>query len=413
MPAAITAVQRRELARMFERAKQFALAQPPDFAGTHRVLAECCTIDPGNTLFVQALLENLQRARGKTTKAWPWQVWSLASALDSAVREQRFRDALAKGWRLLGERPQDPTVLRKLADVCDALDHQQTQLLLLQSAYQVTPQDSAVLQALQKALAGAGQFEAAAKLSAEVPKQPALLEESQKDDLVSAVELAVEQGQWGQAEKLFAEQGGAAGANIRLRELGEEIMLGRAREKTRLAEEQAAREPTPRHQQLVAEVQGEQRRIELGVAFARYERFPSEPASSWELAQCLTRVGNFSEALKYLAPLNDQPAWRIRALIASGENWQHLRQFDRALDSYRQAISIAEQTSVDEQLIKAWYRGAVLAEAMGRIEQAVDWLERLTAADPGYKDAAARLVKLRAVCDKGGFSAEPAAGQST
>jgi tetratricopeptide (TPR) repeat protein len=398
---------------MFERAKQLALARPPDFAGVHRVLADCCTIDPGNTLFVQALLENLQRARGKTANAWPWRVWPLQRALNASMHEQRFVDALKHGWHLLGERPHDVSALLKLAHVCDALEHQQTALLLLQTAHHLAAQDPAVVAALQKALAGAGQFEAAGRLGGKAPPSGAALAPTSIPNLVTEVEQAIAQSQWEIAEKLLAEKSGAEGANLRLRELGEEIMLGRAREKTRLAEQQAEREPTPRHQQLVGEVREEQRRIELGVAFARYERFPSEPASSWELAQCLARVGNYSEALKYLVDLQKQPAWKVRALIASGENWQQLRQFDKAFDLYRQAIDTAGEAPADEHALKAWYRGAVLAEALGHAATAREWLELLVAIDAGYKDAAARLVKLQAVCDKGGFSAEPIVGQST
>jgi tetratricopeptide (TPR) repeat protein len=123
-------------------------------------------------------------------------------------------------------------------------------------------------------------------------------------------------------------------------------------------------------------------------------------------------VGNFSEAIKYLTPLVAIPAWAVRALVALGENWQQLRQFDRSLEFYEQAIALIDHDNPAEHGLKAWYRGAVLAEAMGRPGQARDWLARLVAADAGYKDAAARLVKLQAVCDKGGFPAEPAPSES-
>lgn len=397
---------------MFERAKELALGKPPDFARAHQVLAECCTVDPGNTLFVQALLENLEHAQGKTAKTWPWQVWSLQRGLAAALKEQRYVDALVQGWALLGERPTDAGVLLKLAAVCAALDHQQTELMLLQTAHRLASNDPAVAEALSKALAGAGQFSAAARLRGESAGDSKVSAPQGNDDLVSAVEQAISQSQWDVAERLLAERSGAEGAQLRLRELGEEIMLGRAREKTKLAEEQAAREPSPRHRDLVGEVLEEQRRIELGVAFARYERFSSEPGSSWELAQCLSRVGNFSEAIKYLTPLVAIPAWAVRALVALGESWQQLRQFDRSLEFYEQAIALIDHDNPAEHGLKAWYRGAVLAEAMGRPGQARDWLARLVAADVGYKDAAARLVKLQAVCDKGGFPAEPAPSES-
>jgi tetratricopeptide (TPR) repeat protein len=430
MPAVITAVQRWELARMFERAKQLALAQPPDFRGAHAVLAECCTIDPGNTLFVQALLENLQRAQGRTARAWPWQIWSIRADFQRALTGRDVSGALGHGWRLLAFKPKDDRLISHLAELCHELGHGQSQVLLLQEACRVAPRNAMHLPFLAIALGEQGQFASAAdtwrewlrhspddknaKQLIEIYRKGNEAPDSVKGDLPTRVKSLIEHGHWFAAEQLLAEESGAEGNDLRLREFGEEISLRRAAAKTEMAERQFALMGTPRTKQLVSEVQDEQRRIELGVAFARYERFPSEPASSWELARCLSRVGNYSESLKYLAPLLERPDWKLRSLVAVAENWQQLRQFEKALGFYREAVTVADQDgSTEDSAMKAWYRGAVLAEAMGRVTEAVGWLERLTAADPGYKDAAARLVKLRAVCDKGGFSAEPAAGQST
>lgn len=413
VPPVITAGKRRELARMFERAKGLALGKPPNFAGAHQVLAEMCTVDPGNTLFVQGLLDNLYSAQLKTAKAWPWQVWFLQAEFEKAVRERRYVDALSKGWTLLGERPTLRAALVGLAEICDALDHLQTQLLLLETAHYLAPHDASTAELFARALASAGQFEQAARLrSGEAPPMNVARRPAQ-DVSFTDVESALATSQWNLAHDLLVALSGAGGGDLRIRELFEELELGRARERTKLAEEQASREPTPRHKQLVEEVIAEQRRIELGVAFARHERFSADPAASWELAQCLARIGNFSEARRYLVPLFQDPEWKIRALVAQGENWQNLRQFDQALDLFQQAIAATEQSPADDFQRKALYRGAVLAEAMGRLTEARDWLERLVAADSGYKDAAVRLVKLRAVCDKGGFSALPGPGKST
>jgi len=193
-----------------------------------------------------------------------------------------------------------------------------------------------------------------------------------------------------------------------VRTLGEEIMLGRARDRSAIAERLFHFSTKPQHRRLIGEMREEQHRIELGVAFARYERFPSEPALSFELAACLTRAKNYSEALKYLSPLIAQEKWRTQALIATAENWQHLRQFDRAMQAYHEALETPDLDPQDEHVQRGWYRGAVLAEASRQPQLALAWLERLTAANSGYKDAAARLDNLRVICNKGGFSAHGA-----
>lgn len=427
-PAVLTAAQRHDLARQFDRAKKLAAQAPPDFAGVHRVLSECCTLDPGNTLFTAALLENLQRASGKTATHWFWQLPKLRAELAAAINVKHWRKALAAGWQLLAERPNDPAVLFQLAQICSELDHLPTQIQLLRAACKQSPANETLFAAWAKALAAAGQFVESAHVwrsalqHSAVPEAlrylQAMDEPTQRGavgmicdeslPLSARVAKLIDDRQWDAAEQLLAAQSGAVGAELELRRLGEEISMGRARHRVAIAARLVQIAPTAIHRRLVEELTEELRRIELGVAFARYERFPSEPASSLELAACLTRAKNFSEALKYLTPLTTDDQWRLRALLATAENWQHLRQFDRALQAYLEACEASDLDPQDEHVQRGWYRGGVLAEAARQPELALSWLERLVAANPGYKDAAARLDNLRVICNKGGFSARGA-----
>ena len=55
-------------------------SQEPDFRRIHDLLAECLRADPGNILYVDALLANLRRRqaakqRGRWWKPW-WNAWS-------------------------------------------------------------------------------------------------------------------------------------------------------------------------------------------------------------------------------------------------------------------------------------------------------------------------------------------------
>jgi tetratricopeptide (TPR) repeat protein len=421
-PAVLTAAQRHELARQFERAKQLAAKTPPDFIGVHRVLSECCTLDPGNTLFVAALLENLQTAEGKTAAAWFWQVWAQRQRLTAAIQAQRWGEALAAGWWLIGERPQEADALVSLATICSVLEHLPTQVQLLKAARDRAPNLPLILRPLAKALSATGHFANSANIwndlltiephDSEAKQQLQILAPSKTNpqlsgELAAQVKILLDHRQWDEAEKLLGRESGAEGARLELRQLGEEIMVGRARERTEIARQLAAASPAAAQQGLVAELLEEQRRIELGVAYARHERFSAEPEHLFELATALTRAGNFSESLKYLGLLKTLPAWRLPANIAEGENWQQLRQFDRAMTAYCEALDGPDLDPQDEFTQRGWHRAAVLAEALGQPALALAWLERLVAANPTYKDAQARLDKLRVICNKGGFSAGP------
>jgi tetratricopeptide (TPR) repeat protein len=101
--------------------------------------------------------------------------------------------------------------------------------------------------------------------------------------------------------------------------------------------------------------------------------------------------------------------------VELGECWQHLRQFDKALAYYQEAISGAGSTQMgsgvfggnepssmqkspppktpDPHLL-ARYRAAVLAAAMGKLALAHEQLAAIVVVDPSFKDARERLDKL-------------------
>jgi tetratricopeptide (TPR) repeat protein len=83
------------------------------------------------------------------------------------------------------------------------------------------------------------------------------------------------------------------------------------------------------------------------------------------------------------------------AFIELGECFQHLRQFDKALELYEQAVSKAQLLSSNDEILKlARYRTGVLATALGQRTFARQHFEALVAADPNFKDARQRLDKL-------------------
>src|SRR5204863_8747709 len=85
---------------------------------------------------------------------------------------------------------------------------------------------------------------------------------------------------------------------------------------------------------------------------------------------------------------------RLAVLIELGECWQHLRQFEKALGFYTQAISAAEAANQSDPLHLALYREGTLAAAMQRISEARATLGRLVSLAPDYKDVQERLRAL-------------------
>jgi hypothetical protein len=87
-------------------------------------------------------------------------------------------------------------------------------------------------------------------------------------------------------------------------------------------------------------------------------------------------------------------------LLELGECWQHLRQFGKALEFYRQVAEREDRSGETRAgaaplpLVGALYRIGVLAAAMEQPVDAKAALMRLVALVPDYKDARQRLDKL-------------------
>ena len=82
-------------------------------------------------------------------------------------------------------------------------------------------------------------------------------------------------------------------------------------------------------------------------------------------------------------------------LLELGECWQHLRQFEKALDFYRQAIAVANEQPEPRPLALALYRVGVLAAAMQKNSEAREALTRLVAIDPATKTPASGWTSCR------------------
>jgi tetratricopeptide (TPR) repeat protein len=82
-------------------------------------------------------------------------------------------------------------------------------------------------------------------------------------------------------------------------------------------------------------------------------------------------------------------------LLESGECLQYLKQYQRSLQAYRQAIELFAANGETEQLKLALYRGGVLGAAMHQ-EIGRELLARLVELDPTFRDAKQRLEKLAA-----------------
>lgn len=437
LPARITPEVRRRLQHSLEQARQLAAQTPCDFERVHALLADCLQADPGNTVYIDALLENLRRKFGRRGRA-SWLARLFSGRDFSRAAEAKDAQAVFKlGPAQLALNPTDIATLRALAAACATVGYPQAELRYLQAAAEAAPHNSEVARHLARSLTRLGQYdaariawsrveslcpsdaEAAETLARLRPKEQderanadvanaelSQLEVAQREspaDIERSMRLAdayVATGRFDEAEQLLSRSLAQGGGELRLRERLEEIVIERSRSELAIAQRQAADHPSAEAANLVQQMRDELNRLELGLYHNRVQRYPGRWELKLPLAICLKRGGNFSQAIEVLESLREQPDFALAATIELGECWQHLRQFAKALDFYAQAIQRAAGEPDSEHGKLALYRAGSLAMAMGQLATARDYLSVLAGLDSGYNDVRQRLDKLAEICHK-------------
>jgi tetratricopeptide (TPR) repeat protein len=416
----ITPDLRRRLQQRYEEAQRLAGRLPPDFRRIHELLAECVRADPGNILYLDALLANLRRRGAAGGDSW-WQRW-----WRSRAGAKLNRPAAAAPYSILREmpdalwsRPRDIQRLRAGADAAGALEFDEIELRYLYAAREVEPDDVETLRMLARALTRQGRFEdalgpwcavlalksddseagrAIEDLGAvrQVDPQLKANEHSRLSDaaaLVRQAQVLQDAGDYVAAEECLARAQAASGGDLNVLILRENLRTGHSQQRLGIARRRAASDPHPRAQQLVQRLAAEHNRLESEILNARAERLPGDWTVRIELARRLKQAGNFSGAIQRLEEALRQKPDEPAALLELGECWQHLRQFAKALDLYERAAANPESSSEELQQL-ARYRAGVLAAALGQTEAARDHFRAVVAADAAYKDARERLDKL-------------------
>lgn len=439
----ISAPQRRRLQLCYEQARKL-MAQPKyDFDDAHAALTDCVVSDPGNLVYVGAFLDNLSRKYSHNLKGASLQWFLPRGPLKKALAAKQWQEAIKAGAAILKTNPWDAATLRGMATACEHLQCSETELRYLQNASDGNPKDVDVWRHCAHSLARIGEYDQAiacwtrvAELKpndaeaqqmignlqgAKTKWKFGLLKQGETDQSESSIEQdqraltpiqrwerAVHQdptsidaflqlssaygdeGNLSEAEWALQRGLSATGNDLRIVDRLEEVQILKAKQQLDIARRRAESEPSNTATELVKQFQDNLNRLELDIFGKRAERYPQESQWKYEVALRLKRAGNYSEALKRLAEIGPQSEHYPAALLESGECLQHLKQYPRALQAYRQAIDLAAAAGQTDLLKLALYRGGILGTAM-QDPSGREFLARLVELDASYRDASSRL----------------------
>ncbi|MDA0660731.1 MAG: tetratricopeptide repeat protein [Planctomycetota bacterium] len=151
--------KRKQLQQCFERGNSMSRKDKPDHDYAHDMYSECVRQDPGNLVYVEAMLDNLQRKYKNNKKGASFKGFGGRSGFKKAVANQDWPEVYREGTELLKLNPWDVPTLRALADACRACRFNEVELRYLKNALDVNPKDVEVNRHCAYSLARMGQFD--------------------------------------------------------------------------------------------------------------------------------------------------------------------------------------------------------------------------------------------------------------
>jgi hypothetical protein len=429
--------RRRRLQQQYDEARQLSAQPRPDFRRVHELLAACLKADPGNILYLDALLANLKRRDAAGYRPWKW--WQRLFRILPRYRRTGYsvlstqysvpsmgRALLAQAPDILWTDSNEPAPLHQLAAAASECDFDEAELRYLMAARELAADDITTLRILARALSRQGRFEDAVgpwfAVLALAPgdseaehaiedlrgvESTALLAGTAEGNNTSAgvnsanllerAHASHEAGNLDLAEHYFTQAQSALGGDLALLELRENLRLQKSQKRVEIARLRAAHDTHPKAKSLVEQLEQDHNRLEIDIFNIRAERLPADWPVRLQLAKLLKAAGNYSGAVQRLDEgLRVAPA-EPALLLELGECWQHLRQYAKALSYYDQAITAASGGQTETELaLLARYRAGVLATAMGQTSVGRTHFAAIAAFAPSYKDVAQRLSALDA-----------------
>ncbi len=160
-PHVVSPAVRRQLQQCYDHACKLLEQDKPDRDYAHTLLLQCVVADPGNLVYVEAFLKNLQEKYGNNRRG----AWSLfggggrnRSEFKRAVAKGSWSEVLKLGPELLYSNPWDVGVLRGMAQACAAYHYNEVELRYLKNALDANPKDIEVNRHCAQSLARMGQF---------------------------------------------------------------------------------------------------------------------------------------------------------------------------------------------------------------------------------------------------------------
>jgi tetratricopeptide (TPR) repeat protein len=156
----ISPVQRKRLQKLFEHAATLTEKEKVDFDYANELLTQCVQNDPGNLVYVEAFLANLQ-AKYKNNKKGASFSFGGNTSWKKHYGKKDWEGVLKQAPLALKQNPWDVAALRALAEACAFYRYNEVEMRWLKNALDANPKDIDVNRHVARTLGRVGQFDQA------------------------------------------------------------------------------------------------------------------------------------------------------------------------------------------------------------------------------------------------------------
>jgi tetratricopeptide (TPR) repeat protein len=440
--------KKKRLDALLEHAQVKISGDRPDHDYATNLLTQCVLGDPSNIFYVKAYIENLQKKynNNKTGASLAkFKEIGARSAQKKALAAGDWDEVIKQGLQVLTVNPWDKIALmnmaiasRKVGQITRNPADFEIELHYLRTALIPSPKDPDINKLCGIALADLGELEQAitcwhrveqtqpdneeakryiASLNAQrmkrgergsgddgsgmmrpvgatgpieeilSPEKKLLRKIAQQPDrMESYIELSqmyFNDERYADAEKILEKAYEHSKENVEIREKLEDAQLRHLRQKISLIEDPYEKKQLEKH--YFAK--------ELERCKNRCERYPANLLHRFELGYRYMLMKQYNEAIRELQAARNDPHKKGECLLALGQCFQQIKQYQLAMDHFEMAIEEIPDRDANNKK-KSLYMAGRLALGLKNLELAGKHLSTLAAMDFAYKDVPALLDKL-------------------
>ncbi len=440
----ISPAKRKRLQKVFEHASKQMSQDNFDYAT--ELLSQAVVGDPGNLVYVQSYVGNLQKKYKNNRKGANFVVQlgqrGAKSAARKAVAQEKWMDVIRNGLKVLTVNPWDVATLLAMATASEKMDDDEVELFYLKSALQANMNDPTVNIQCAEALAARSQYDQAIaclhrvekvkpddeeiqkliskyavqktidrgqldkgdhskRQQAAVSEGPEISREDQLKQLIKRkpkelphyhelAQLYIDEEKYEEAADLMQKACEISGHDPDVRERWEDVQLRALRQRIVVAQEKADQGGGEAAKAAVSKAQKALIEKEVEVFEKRVERYPNNLEYKFKLGQRYQMAGRYNDAIKQFQLSRTDPRRKGVCLLCLGQCFQKIKQNQLAVNHYEMAIKEIPDRDAENKKTALYLAGKIsmLSDDLGTAEK---HLTNLAGLDFTYRDVSTLL----------------------